>query len=814
MGSDDLQDRLDEALAECARLQKENRRLKSLLALSKEEGILPAESLIPNHENLDTVTSRSSTKAKVTLFRSLFQARDDIFAVRWESKNGRSGYSPACRNEWDKAFCRKPAVKCFQCEHRELLPLTDQVINDHLTGKITVGIYPLFQDETCRILAVDFDKASWQEDAAAFLRSCKEMGIPAALERSRSGSGGHVWIFFDHPVRASQARKLGCAVLTRTMERYRHIGLDSYDRFFPNQNTMPKGGFGNLIALPLQAGPRDKGNSLFLDPNFQPYPDQWAFLSSLRKMSAEEAEALVQEASRTGGIIGVRMSLTDGDSDEDPWALPPSKRRLEEPIIGWLPEKIRIVSGNLLYVEKEGLPPTLLNRLIRLAAFQNPEFYRAQAMRLPTFDKPRVIGCAEDFPKHIGLPRGCLDDVKALLKTHKVKIEFLDERLSGVPIQVAFKGTLNPLQQKAAEALLLHDIGTFSASTGFGKTIVGAWLIAARKVNTLILVHRRQLLDQWRQRLATFLDLSSKSIGQIGGGKSEPTGTVDVGLIQSLYRKGEVKDIVAEYGQIVVDECHHLPAFSFEKVLKQVKAKYVVGLTATPIRKDGHHPIIMMQCGPIRFRINAREQAKSRPFDHVVIPRNTQFRIPVEAEDLGIQDIYALLAADNDRNSLILEDLLKAVRARRSPLLLTERTEHLEYFAEKLEGLIQNVVVLHGGVGAKQRRIIAEQIATIPDGEERVLIATGRYIGEGFDDARLDTLFLTMPISWRGTLQQYAGRLHRLHNSKQVVQIYDYVDIGVPVLMRMYKKRLKGYQAIGYAIKPASGNLEQDEPGG
>jgi len=563
---------------------------------------------------------------------------------------------------------------------------------------------------------------------------------------------------------------------------------------------MPKGGFGSLIALPLQRNPRDHGNTLFLDEAFEPYADQWAFLSTIRKVRSEDVDSLVREASRTGGIVGVKMS-GDINDDEDPWTLPPSKKVPEPPITGTLPKKIQIVSGNLLYIDKNKLPPALINRLIRLAAFQNPEFYKAQAMRLPTFNKPRVISCAEEFSKHIGLPRGCLEDVTSLLKAHKVGVKLVDERFSGTRLETSFQGSLSPQQQEAAETILKHDIGTLSATTAFGKTVIGAWLVAERKVNTLILVHRRQLMDQWRERLAVFLDLPKSSIGQIGGGKNKPSGLVDIAVIQSLYQKGEVKDIVADYGQVIIDECHHLPAFSFEKVLKEVKARFVLGLTATPIRKDGHHPIIMMQCGPIRWRTNTKEQTEARPFAHVVIARTTNFRIAPDSGDVGIQDIYAALAADDRRNDLILKDIQKALEEGRSPLVLTERTEHLERLAEGLKKLTKNVIVLRGGAGVKARRAIAEQIASISGTESRVLIATGRYVGEGFDDARLDTLFLTMPISWRGTLQQYAGRLHRLYDGKLVVQIYDYVDAGLPVLFRMYEKRLKGYEAIGYSIQ-------------
>ena len=329
---------------------------------------------------------------------------------------------------------------------------------------------------------------------------------------------------------------------------------------------------------------------------------------------------------------------------------------------------------------------------------------------------------------------------------------------------------------------------------------VAAWLIANRKVNTLVLVHRQQLLDQWHERLAMFLNLPAKSLGQIGGGKMDRTGRVDIAVIQSLHRKEEVKDFVAEYGQVIVDECHHISAFTFEQVMKQVKAKYVVGLTATPTRKDGHHPIIYMQCGPARFSMSARTMTETSPFGHKVIPRYTEFRTRPELTDITIQDVYAALVDDAARNEMIAADLIRAVETGRSPLLLTGRTEHLQYFAARLENAVKHVFVLKGGMGKKQRRTIAEALASVAENQPRVILATGSYIGEGFDDARLDTLFLAMPISWKGTLQQYVGRLHRLHDNKRVVQVYDYVDDLVPMLARMYERRLKGYSAIGYTI--------------
>ncbi|MEW6202132.1 MAG: DEAD/DEAH box helicase family protein [bacterium] len=513
----------------------------------------------------------------------------------------------------------------------------------------------------------------------------------------------------------------------------------------------------------------------------------------------------MDDAQRRGRILSVRMVLSDEDADQ-PWAAPPSRKR-ELPLTN-LPESVAVVLGNQIYIPREGMPPAVINRLIRLAAFQNPEFYRAQAMRLSTFGKPRIICCAEDFKNHVGLPRGCFEEINDLLDTLGVKTEIADERVSGTKINVKFHGTLRTEQKTAADKMLAHDTGVLAATTAFGKTVIAAYMIAKRETNTLVLVHRRQLLDQWIAQLATFLTIDPKMIGQIGDGKHKPTGFIDVALIQSLIRNGVVDDVVADYGYLVVDECHHISAASFEQVARQCKAKYVTGLSATVIRKDGHHPIIFMQCGAVRYRVDARKQAEQRPFEHRVIVRRTDFLIQKTSEDAPeppIQSIYAAIIAYNRRNEMILEDIIEAVKANRSPVLLTERKEHLAFFAEKLGSVFSRVIALKGGMGTKQRQAVAEEIAKIPVDEPRIIVATGRYLGEGFDDARLDTLFLAMPISWRGTLAQYAGRLHRLHDNKKEVLIYDYADLDVPVLARMHERRLKGYRSIGYDISGATG---------
>jgi superfamily II DNA or RNA helicase len=807
--TEDLREQLNKALHECARLKAENDRLRRVLGHFPGKEPSTPDSLLSetSHPIIQTdieITNDSPSKDKIALFRSLFRGREDVYPIRWERKDGRSGYSPACALEWKRPFCGKPRVKCGECENRKWLSVKDEVIHDHLTGKATIGVYPLLSDETCWFLAADFDKKTWQEDAAAFLETCRHMKIPAALERSRSGKGGHVWIFFDRPLPATLARKLGCAILTETLEGRYQMGLGSYDRFFPSQDTLPKGGFGNLIALPLQWGPREEGNSLFLDELFIPYPDQWRFLSGLQRVPLSEVEARVREAFRSGTIINVRQSQVGESPEVDPWVTPSwtTKKKI---VSGQLPEIVRLVLSNQIYIEKEGLPSELIGTFVRLAAFQNPEFYRAQAMRLPTYNKPRIISCSDDFPRHLGLPRGCLEEVLGVLRENQIGIHLKDERFQGDPIDMHFQGRLRPDQTGMVEAVLSADLGVLSAPTASGKTVMAAWMIAARKVNTLVLVHRRQLLDQWRDRLATFLNLPLQEIGQIGGGKESRTGRIDVGILQSLVRKGVVKDLVSEYGQVIVDECHHLPAFSFEQVLKKAKAKFVLGLTATPIRKDGQHPIILMQCGPLRFKESPKKAVERLPFEPLVFERETLFNLP-PSHEFGIQDIYQMMLQDEARNDLIFDDILEALEAGRSPLVLTERKEHLEYLQGRLKNFARNIIVLRGGLGKKQRQIISEHLKRIPDEEERLILATGRYIGEGFDDARLDTLFLVMPISWRGTLQQYVGRLHRLHENKRVVQVYDYVDKKVPMLMRMYNKRLIGYKALGYKIEKPNPN--------
>ena len=799
--------------AELAELNAHRSELLARAAeLQREKAVLLQPKGTLNLNGKPTITNQSSQDEKIAIFRSLFRGREDIYPRRFESKKtGKKGYQPVCRNEWVSGICEKPKIRCEDCGRREFLPVTDQVMRNHLQGfdpqdrsgrDFTVGVYPMLPDETCWFLAVDFDKASWQEDARAFWDTCSLFTVPAALERSRSGNGGHIWMFFTEPVPAALARRMGAFLLSQTMERRPEIGLDSYDRFFPSQDTLPKGGFGNLIALPLQKKPRESGNSVFMNEQFVPYPDQWTFLDMLRRMTRVEVDAVVRLAEKQDELLGIRLPVTDEDDDR-PWVAPPSRKRNDPPVIGPLPEQIDLVLGNQIYVPKADLTPSLQNRLIRLAAFQNPEFYQAQGMRLSTFGKPRIISCCEEFPNHLGLPRGCMDELTTLLESLHIKANLTDERYIGTRLDVQFQSALRGEQQQAADALLQHETGVLAASTAFGKTVVAAYLIAQRQVNTLVVVHRRQLLDQWVQALSQFFGLSPKDIGQFGGGKHKPNGQIDVAMIQSLSQKGIVSDIVGNYGYLIVDECHHISAVSFEQVVRQSKAVYLTGLSATVTRKDGHQPIIFMQCGPVRYKVNDRDQADKRPFDHKVIVRPTNFQLPHHLQNVAaqsIQEVYTYLEKDDERNQMIVEDVVAAVQANRFPVLLTERREHLETLVELLAKRVAHVFVMKGGMGKKQRQQLKDQIANLPADQSRVILATGRYLGEGFDDERLDTLFLALPISWRGTLTQYAGRLHRLNAAKKEVIIYDYVDFEVPVLARMHGKRRASYKAIGYEI--------------
>ncbi len=822
----ELLEKYNHLLRENSRLIKENSLLKQQLGIPSCNSIEPQpterkqEKSCFDGKPADSVSfrnvhNRSDSFSKISLFMSLFKGRSDVYAKKWENKEkAKSGYSPVCLNLWRDGLCGKPKASCSKCANALYEPFDEHVVEKHLKGKIVAGVYPMLPDETCHFLAMDFDEAGWQDDVTIVRAVCAEFHIPVAVERSQSGNGGHLWFFFENPVAAGLARRFGAAILTCSTAKRHEIPFKSYDRLFPSQDTMPTGGFGNLIALPLQKFARQSKNSEFVAENFESYADQWAFLASIQKIPEDRIENLIELLCQ-GRELGI-LKIDEEDAPK-PWEKQTVSLQKTD-----FPTQMDIVKANMLFIPKGNISQRALDRLKRLAAFKNPKFFKQQAMRLSTYGHPPILSCAEETKDYLCLPRGCERDLLDALDSYGIEVHLIDRTHCGEKIDVEFNGHLRDDQPLALEHLLHHDIGILSGTTAFGKTVVAIKLIAERKINTLILVNRISLLKQWQKRLSEFLiiheNLSEKAVaaekkkgqaknagavGQFGAGKNTLGGIIDVAVMQSLSRKGDVKGFVKDYGMVIADECHHASAFSYERILKTTHAKYICGLTATPTRKDGHHPILFMHCGPIRFLDNAKKQAEKRPFDHSVIPRFTSFRIPLNTDekDLSIQDIYAELVEDVARNQQIVEDVLTSYKRGRNCLILTLRTAHVEWLAKELREEAPDVEVLTGGMGAKTTQEIFKRISETPADKNLLLVATGSFIGEGFDEPRLDTLFLAMPISWKGTLQQYAGRLHRLFIDKKEVQIYDYVDIHVRMLERMYQKRLAGYASMGYKTK-------------
>ena len=803
----------DDLMRENAQLRAENILLKSLLqANGIALPVIASDDCSASHDDMSmdiAVTKRSPLPDRISLFLSLFQGRPDVFARRWESKNGRSGYSPACRNEWKHGVCLKPKGKCADCSHAEYCAYDTAAVESHLSGCHVLGIYPLLQDETCRFLAIDFDEENWRGDVQMVRATCSGNDIPCSVEISRSGNGAHLWIFFSEPLEAAKARMLGSVILTLAMKEHARLSFHSYDRMFPNQDTMPKGGFGNLIALPLQVAAARHGGSLFADEQMQPYTDQWVYLSGVRKLNEEQIEAILAKL-HTSPLGTLRPE--DDEQNSKPWQRQQIELKPED-----VPSSIKITLANSIYIPVHCLSNRAQNQLKRIAAFRNPQYYRNQAMRMPVWNVPRIICCAEYQGDYLALPRGCADDVMDWMQTNHIDVQVIDERFAGRSIDVSFHGKLREEQNAAFEALSAHECGILSATTAFGKTVIGAALIAEKKVNTLILVHRLQLMEQWKERLSQFLMVHEvlppqpkrrgrqkkrEIIGLYGANRDTRSGIIDIAMLQSMGDADEIKSWLRDYGMVIVDECHHVPAVSFEQVLKSVSAKYIYGLTATPKRQDGHHPILHMYIGDIRYHVDAKQQAKNRPFAHIMIPRFTgmRFQLDDESKTPAIGQYYDQMTNDDLRNDLIIEDVLSCIKEGRSCLLLSERTRHVQILAERLRAQSIPVHVLIGGQTNAQMKIRMSDLRSAPSDTPLVICATGKFIGEGFDDARLDTLFLTMPISWHGTLAQYVGRLHRLHEGKREVRVYDYIDNHAVMLEKMYYKRLKGYASIGYSV--------------
>ncbi len=662
-----------------------------------------------------------SAEQKIVIFRRLFRGRTDIFAYRWQNQQGRSGYSVACNNEWVKGICNKPRIKCQDCTHRQFSDLNDQVIYRHLAGQQVVGLYPLLQDNTCYLLAADFDKGSWQDEVKAMSRACKEFGVPHTMEISRSGNGAHLWIFFDEKVSANEARLLGFGLLDKAMEIYPNLSFDSYDRLFPNQDILPEGGFGNLIALPLQREARLAGNSSFVDTELKVIDDQWQHLAQTKQLSSRELSKLLSQLSSNASLIS-EQGVTD---NRPPWEMTakPKPLILENP-----PQQITITLANHIYFEIKALPSALSARLRRLASFSNPIFFKTQALRFSTHGIPRFISCARIEQGYLSLPRGCLDDALALLKENNIDVQIDDKRELGIQLSdMKPSFTLRGNQQTAIKEISKHDTGILHAPTAFGKTVAAIGMIAKRKTNTLILVHSRQLLDQWQERLKSFLP--EAEIGVIRGGKKKPTGIIDIATYQSLVNKKDnsVSAIVQNYGHVIVDECHHASAPRFEMVLNEVRAKYVLGLTATPERQDGHQKIIFMTAGPIRHKVKSPSEGKFEQEVQVHQLYDTPpLHLTLSEERPKISDAYRWIMENENRTQRIVSDVIDNVCKDRHPIVLTERREHAEMINILLKKRDIDSVILKGAMRAAERKHVDEHLHSA-----QVIVATGKYVGEG-----------------------------------------------------------------------------------
>lgn len=767
-----------------------------------------------------TVTSQSSAQEKIALFRSLFKGRADVHAHGFRRKDGGIGYTPACANEWKPGVCPRAAnakAKCVQCSHRAFSPLSDSAIIRHFQGnderfRDVIGLYVLDERSNTSVLVIDFDKEGWQEAVSAVRAASQAHGINAYVERSRSGNGGHVWFFFEQAIGAKLARDFGSALIAEAMANTRSISFEAYDRMLPAQSTIPEGGFGNLIAAPFQGRAQRADNSVFVDDSFTPFPDQWLFLSKVKKLS-EQAVL---------NVVGASMVNSTGSTAASaPWEHQPAKPLSRSDF----PDPLVITESDMIYIPQRGLSAAAENRIKRLAAFSNPEFFKKQALHRSVYGTPRIAYLGETRDEHIAIPRGCKQKLLNMLRDANKHFTWSDKHYIGSTLQIDFTGKLRPDQQFAVEQLAKHDNGILSAPTGFGKTVIGAYLIAQHRVPTLIIVPKTALVSQWVEKLGKFLAIEHPGkplltpsgkpskrkrpvVGQIGGGKNRISGIVDVATFQSLVKKDpetgepQAKELIRNYGLVICDECHHAAAPQLELILKSTPAKYVYGLSATPQRADGLDRALFMLCGPIRCKIDPKEQAKQQGIKRLLRPRFTRIRLPKCENGVSYNQLLDSLCQHSARNTFIANDVASAVKNNRKPLVLTKRKEHARVLAELISKAAECKTHLLVGEGAarQRRERLASAIKDSASSNHCVIVATESYLGEGFDASALDALFLTTPISWDGNVTQQAGRLHRTNEGKTNVVIYDYVDETVPMLERMYKKRLKTYAKLGYEV--------------
>ena len=787
---------------------------------------------VPSSQSIIVPISVVISPTHARFFYSLFHGRSDVYAKRAVMKNGKAGYFPVCENLWRYGVCPKAdrqKVKCASCPNRSWASLNQRALMAHLTGEKSdgsdvIGIYPLLPDDTCRFLVFDFDDHEsspgmvWQEDVDALRQICSQNSVPCYVERSRSGSGAHVWLFFDAPIPAELARRFGSALLTKGAESVNLKDFKTYDRMLPAQEHLPEGGLGNLIALPLQGQALRQGNSAFVDESWNAYPDQWEYLKSVHRISKEFIEGKTALWS-ADGELGTLSKTEDIEDTKKPW-----KKSSQAFHSGDAGQPLSITLANGIYIDTAGLKPRLQNALRRLAAYSNPEFYKKKALGFSTRNIPRIVFCGEDVGSYIHLPRGCAEKLTAQLDSVGISYTVSDERQTGREIKVDFKGTLYSRQADAAAKILEHDIGVLCAATAFGKTAVGAYLIAQRKVNTLVLVHNSEIMKNWVEDFEKFLQIDEdlpeyitpkgrrkkrKSvIGTLSGGRNTLGGILDVAMITSLGQGDDVNPLIKNYGMVIMDECHHAGAAIAEDVLNAVNAKYVYGLTATPKRDDGQEQKIFMQFGPIRYRYTAKDRAVAQNVRHFVYPRFTRLFAP-NANKLSYNQARHAVVGSAVRNELILTDVVSCLQAGRTPLVLTKEKEHAAFLYAQLKPKADHTFLLQGGGSARQKEDLRAEMRAVPPNESVVLVAIGQYIGEGFNFPRLDTMMLTMPISWQGNVEQYAGRLHRDYEGKRDVIIYDYVDAHIRVLESMYYKRLCTYRRIGYEILAAPNEEKQ-----